>query len=501
REEGLSCSCGQPYQQHARAGPGCPLSPSFHTFLSLKPREGTTSSRAKPPQSDRNCLSKDSSAGPVDLGLGLGLVMSLEEAASDPTCPFIPQPGQRLSKQRGRDSEVQSPVSVQDSPPQSPAPFPCLSCHRTFQTCAQLLRHQQSHGQQEGVTQHLCMHCAASFPRPSLLLQHQRSQHASKPCGFLCTECGRAFNSHSNLRIHLNVHTGARPYACDDCGKSFSQSGALRVHRRIHTGERPYTCTYCGRGFSNLAGLRAHERTHTGEKPYPCPQCGKCFTQSGALKIHTRIHTGERPFICGHCGKGFSSHSGIRFHHRTVHGVALKASVGKGTGAQPGSSPGTSPSAVSAIGPCAGASLGPLTNSKLSPPTTVYPNANTSVSPGTNPKAGNSPSMDVASTSFSGPASPSGSSSDLRTGRKALPKAGGDSQNSGLDLTLGSAERERRMLLGEREDYRGQGQDAPPRNGHRVPERHPTQGAETGGEGGVHDKERVEGEIVDSLLQ
>ncbi|KAL0172092.1 hypothetical protein M9458_032403, partial [Cirrhinus mrigala] len=142
--------------------------------------------------------------------------------------------------------------------------------------------------------------------------------------------CGRAFNSHSNLRIHLNVHTGARPYICADCGKSFSQSGALKIHRRIHTGERPYTCTYCGRGFPHLAGVRAHQRIHTGEKPYRCIQCGKCFTQSGALKIHTRIHTGERPFVCGLCGKSFSNRSGIRFHHRTVHGIVTEPnSVGR----------------------------------------------------------------------------------------------------------------------------------------------------------------------------
>ncbi|XP_072536521.1 uncharacterized protein [Salminus brasiliensis] len=213
----------------------------------------------------------------------------------------------------------------------SPPPFPCLSCQRTFPTCAQLLRHQQGHAQQEGIQQqHPCMHCSASFARPSQLLQHQRSQHASKAGGFLCAECGRAFNSHSNLRVHLNVHTGARPYSCADCGKSFSQSGALKIHRRIHTGERPYSCAYCGRGFPHLAGVRAHQRTHTGEKPYHCSQCGKCFTQSGALKIHMRIHTGERPFICGLCGKGFSNRSGIRFHHRTVHGIVTEPnSVGR----------------------------------------------------------------------------------------------------------------------------------------------------------------------------
>ncbi|XP_047454714.1 zinc finger protein ZFP2 [Mugil cephalus] len=225
-------------------------------------------------------------------------------------------------------------------PPQLSGPFPCLSC--SLPACTQVCHHQhrQTQQQEEGrgrtsstlLSLHPCMHCSATFSRPSQLLQHQRSEHAHKPSGFLCTECGRAFNSHSNLRIHLNVHTGARPYTCSDCGKSFSQSGALKIHRRIHTGERPYSCGFCGRGFPHLAGVRAHQRTHTGEKPYRCNQCGKCFTQSGALKIHTRIHTGERPFICSLCGKAFSNRSGIRFHYRTVHGLAPEHTGEAGAG-------------------------------------------------------------------------------------------------------------------------------------------------------------------------
>lgn len=227
---------------------------------------------------------------------------------------------------------IPCPQLAHSSAPRLSAPFPCLSCPHSFHACSQVCHHPHRQTQQQeerGRTSttllsslHPCMHCSASFTRPSQLLQHQRSEHAHKPSGFICTDCGRAFNSHSNLRIHLNVHTGARPYSCTDCGKSFSQSGALKIHRRIHTGERPYSCGFCGRGFPHLAGVRAHQRTHTGEKPYRCSQCGKCFTQSGALKIHTRIHTGERPFICSICGKGFSNRSGIRFHYRTVHGLA-----------------------------------------------------------------------------------------------------------------------------------------------------------------------------------
>lgn len=220
-------------------------------------------------------------------------------------------------------------------------PFPCFPCQRSCPTCSQACHQSRQTQQQEErggrasatiMSLHPCMHCSASFSRPSQLLQHQRSEHAHKQSGFLCTECGRAFNSHSNLRIHLNVHTGARPYTCSDCGKSFSQSGALKIHRRIHTGERPYSCGFCGRGFPHLAGVRAHQRTHTGEKPYRCSQCGKCFTQSGALKIHTRIHTGERPFTCSLCGKGFSNRSGIRFHSRTVHGLTSEHAGEAGAG-------------------------------------------------------------------------------------------------------------------------------------------------------------------------
>ncbi|XP_041843250.1 zinc finger protein 79 [Melanotaenia boesemani] len=222
-------------------------------------------------------------------------------------------------------------------------PLSCLSCQCSLPACSQVCHRQQRQTEQQEergrtlLPLHPCMHCSASFSRPSQLLQHQRSEHAHKQPGFLCTECGRAFNSHSNLRIHLNVHTGARPYSCSECGKSFSQSGALKIHKRIHTGERPYSCGFCGRGFPHLAGVRAHQRTHTGEKPYRCSQCGKCFTQSGALKIHTRIHTGERPFTCSVCGKGFSNRSGIRFHYRTVHGLAPEPTGETGAG---GCSPG-----------------------------------------------------------------------------------------------------------------------------------------------------------------
>ncbi|XP_020353007.2 oocyte zinc finger protein XlCOF22-like [Oncorhynchus kisutch] len=338
-------------QHHTCTCPGCPYSSSFSSFQTIKPR-GTVSSQPEPsstyspelsqPQSQDKETSTHSPSAASTTSTNQG-TSSPSPLPQIPTFPcFCCRLGfqtctQLLHHQQGA---ADFPFSQTHTHYHHHCPLTTclphhhshhgLSCQHSFPSCSQLLRHQQGHKPPQnhvgGVTTvsptlHPCMHCPASFPRPSQLLQHQRTQHAHKAGGFLCTECGRAFNSHSNLRIHLNVHTGARPYSCPDCGKSFSQSGALKIHRRIHTGERPYTCTYCGRGFPHLAGVRAHQRTHTGEKPYRCTQCGKCFTQSGALKIHTRIHTGERPFVCSLCGKGFSNRSGIRFHQRTVHGM------------------------------------------------------------------------------------------------------------------------------------------------------------------------------------
>ncbi|XP_073342037.1 uncharacterized protein [Pagrus major] len=346
--------------------PGCPYSTSSPSFDILKLRrpdavchhlsdtepssstrelETRTSGRPHREEADRGTQSPDhnSDAPPSRVSLShLSMFPCLCCHRSLQACTQI------LSHQEGTDSPfshthahhhfhhhhcpitscLSCPQLARSHAAQLPGSFPCLSCQHSLPACTQECHHQHRQTQQPEergrlnmLSLHPCMHCSASFPRPSQLLQHQRSEHAQKPSGFLCTECGRAFNSHSNLRIHLNVHTGARPYSCSDCGKSFSQSGALKIHRRIHTGERPYSCGFCGRGFPHLAGVRAHQRTHTGEKPYRCSQCGKCFTQSGALKIHTRIHTGERPFICSLCGKGFSNRSGIRFHYRTVHGL------------------------------------------------------------------------------------------------------------------------------------------------------------------------------------
>ncbi|KAI0227905.1 PR domain zinc finger protein 12, partial [Lamellibrachia satsuma] len=84
-----------------------------------------------------------------------------------------------------------------------------------------------------------------------------------------CVLCWRGFNSKSNLRSHMRIHTLEKPFACRFCSKRFSQSSTLRNHIRLHTGEKPYRCTMCDSAYSQLAGLRAHQRSARHRKTGP----------------------------------------------------------------------------------------------------------------------------------------------------------------------------------------------------------------------------------------
>ena len=53
---------------------------------------------------------------------------------------------------------------------------------------------------------------------------------------FKCQFCNRNLSSRQNLKEHLYIHTGERPYACKEpgCGETFRQGSLLSIHKRIH---------------------------------------------------------------------------------------------------------------------------------------------------------------------------------------------------------------------------------------------------------------------------
>lgn len=120
---------------------------------------------------------------------------------------------------------------------------------------------------------------AAALIRTGAPWVNIRSQHQS------------ANSHHATPAPLLDSQAGPRHLLrCGQCGKCFPHPSNLKAHLQTHTGERPFCCSLCGRSFTKLSNLKAHRRVHTGERPYCCVACGKRFTQKCNLKRHQRIH-------------------------------------------------------------------------------------------------------------------------------------------------------------------------------------------------------------------
>ena len=67
-------------------------------------------------------------------------------------------------------------------------------------------------------------------------------------------------------------------------------SGSMKEGTNRRPSAENNICYMCDKTFSSPFNLKRHLALHTGDKPWKCSECGKCFTQKANLKAHTIVH-------------------------------------------------------------------------------------------------------------------------------------------------------------------------------------------------------------------
>ena len=92
----------------------------------------------------------------------------------------------------------------------------------------------------------------------TLVRNHIKNQHEQKPCIY----CGEMFGF-TRMKDHImskHKTIADREFKCEFCGKGFISKTQLKEHINIHTGEKPHLCRFCGAAFSASGTKHNHER-------------------------------------------------------------------------------------------------------------------------------------------------------------------------------------------------------------------------------------------------
>ncbi|XP_016987947.1 transcription factor Ouib [Drosophila rhopaloa] len=153
-------------------------------------------------------------------------------------------------------------------------------------------------------------------PRTTRARRSKQVMHSAKT--WICDQCGGVFKCSTYLKLHMQRHTGHKPFECDICQAKYYTENEMRRHRILHSDARPYACRFCGRTFRGCSSKVVHERTHTNERPFQCRHCDKAFTSTSTRQRHEMLHDNQRKYHCETCDQWFLRSIHLTSHQKTA---------------------------------------------------------------------------------------------------------------------------------------------------------------------------------------